>query len=78
MRFVPYQPFLATLWVSRVGRSSFTVSAELRVEPGGHPAAVWGCVNVLWDHHAQAAWTISDAVRADLETYLGDPVGFRR
>ena len=78
MRFVPYQPFLAALWVSRVGRSSFTVSAELRVEAGGHPAAVWECVNVLWDHHAQAAWTISDAVRADLETYLGAPVGFRR
>jgi acyl-CoA thioester hydrolase len=33
---------------------------------------------VLWDHRAQAAWTISDAVRTDLEGYLGDPVGFRR
>ena len=74
MRFVPYQPFLAALWVSRVGRSSFTVSAELRVEAGGGPAAVWECVNVLWDHHAQSAWTISDAVRADLERYLGEPV----
>ena len=78
MRFVPYQPFLASLWVSRVGRSSFTVAAELRVEVGGGPAAVWECVNVLWDHHAQSAWTISDAVRADLEHYLGEPVGFRR
>ena len=78
MRFVPYQPFLASLWVSRIGRSSFTVSAELRVEADGGPAAVWECVNVLWDHRAQSAWTISDAVRADLEHYLGDPVGFRR
>ena len=77
MRFVPYQPFVATLWVSRVGRSSFTVSAELRVESGGGPAAVWECVNVLWDHGAQSAWTISDPVRADLERYLGDPVSFR-
>jgi acyl-CoA thioester hydrolase len=78
MRFVPYQPFIAALWVSRIGRSSFTVSAELRVEAGGGPAAVWECVNVLWDHRAQTAWTISDAVRADLERYLGEPVGFRR
>ena len=78
MRFVPYQPFLASLWISRIGRSSFTVAAELRVETGVGPAAVWECVNVLWDHRAQAAWTISDAVRADLEHYLGDPVGFRR
>ncbi|HEV2796866.1 MAG TPA: thioesterase family protein [Nocardioides sp.] len=78
MRFVPYQPFVAVLWVSRVGRSSFTVSAELRVEAGGGPAAVWECVNVLWDHRAQAAWTISAGVRADLERYLGEPVSFRR
>ncbi|UFN42617.1 acyl-CoA thioesterase [Nocardioides okcheonensis] len=78
MRFVPYQPFLASLWVSRVGSSSFTVSAELRVEAGGRPAAVWECVNVLWDHHAASAWTISDAVRADLEAYAGDPVALRR
>jgi acyl-CoA thioester hydrolase len=78
MRFVPYQPFLASLWISRIGRSSFTVAAELRVETGVGPAAVWECVNVLWDHRAQGAWTISDAVRADLEHYLGDPVGFRR
>ncbi len=78
MRFVPYQPFVAVLWVSRVGRSSFTVSAELRVEAGGGPAAVWECVNVLWDHRAQAAWTISEGVRSDLERYLGEPVCFRR
>ena len=78
MRFVPYQPFLASLWVTRVGRSSFTVAAELRVEAGGAPAAVWECVNVLWDHAAQAAWPISDAVRADLERYLGEPASFRR
>lgn len=39
MRFVPYQPFVAALWVSRIGRSSFTVSAELRVESGGGPAS---------------------------------------
>jgi acyl-CoA thioester hydrolase len=78
MRFVPYQPFLASLWVSRIGQSSFTVAAELRVEAGGGPAAVWECVNVLWDHGAQAAWSISEAVRADLEQYAGEPVAFRR
>ncbi len=78
MRFVPYQPFLASLWVSRIGRSSFTVAAELRVEVGGGPAAVGECVNVLWDHHAQSAWTISESVRTDLERYLGEPVAFRR
>lgn len=78
MRFVPYQPFLATLWVTRIGRSSFDVGAEIRVEEGGAPAVVWECVNVLWDHHAQTSWQITDAVRADLERYLGDPVSLRR
>ncbi len=78
MRFVPYQPFLATLWVSRIGRSSFTVAAELRVEDGGSPAAVWECVNVLWDHQAQASWNIDARMGADLARYLGDPVSLRR
>lgn len=78
MRFVPYQPFLASLWVTRIGRSSFTVAAELRVEAGGGPAALWECANVLWDHTAQSAWAISDAVRADLEHYAGEPAQMRR
>jgi acyl-CoA thioester hydrolase len=78
MRFAPYQHFRARLWISRIGRSSLTVSGEIRVEDGGSPAVVWECVTVLWDHHAQAPWPISDAVRADLERYLGDPVVLRR
>ena len=78
MRFVPYQPFLATLWVTRIGSASFTVGAEIRVEPGGAPAVAWECVNVLWDHRAQASWRLSGGVRADLERYLGEPVTFRR
>ena len=77
MRFVPYQPFLATLWVSRIGRSSFTVAAEIRVEEDGPAAVGWECVNVLWNHHAGASWPLSDAVRQDVERYLGDPVSLR-
>jgi hypothetical protein len=34
-------------------------------------------VNVLWDHRAGASWPVSDAVREDLERYLGDPVDMR-
>jgi acyl-CoA thioester hydrolase len=78
MRFVPYQPFLATLWVTRIGGASFTVAAEIRVEKGGAPAVAWECVNVLWDHHAQTSWQLSDGVRAELERYLGEPVNLRR
>ena len=78
MRFAPYQHFRARLWISRIGRTSLTVSGELRVEDGGAPAVLWECVNVLWDARTQASWPISDAVRADLERYLGDPVDAAR
>lgn len=80
MRFVPYQPFHATLWLSRIGTSSLTVAGELRLggEPDAPPAVVWECVNVLWNHPAQASWPISDAVRARMERYLGEPAAVRR
>lgn len=78
MRFVPYQPFLVTLWVSRIGSSSFTSCAELRVETGGAPAVLWESVNVLFDTEAQKPWRLDDAVRADLERFLGEPVALRR
>lgn len=78
MRFTPYQQFRARLWVSRIGGSSFTISGELRVADGGEPAVVWECVSVLWDHNAQKPWRINDAVRDQLERYLGDPVAVRR
>jgi acyl-CoA thioester hydrolase len=78
MRFAPYQHFRARLWVSRIGRTSFTISGELRVEDGGSPAVLWECTTVLWDHTAGTSWPLNDAVRADLERYLGEPVGVRR
>lgn len=77
MRFAPFQPFQVRLWVSYVGRSSFTVSAEMRVAPD-HDAAVSSLTTlVLFDLAAQQAWPMSDAVRAALTAYAGDPVVLR-
>ena len=77
MRFAPFQPFQVRLWISHVGRSSFTVSAEMRVAPD-HDAAVSSLTTlVLFDLAAQQAWPMSDAVRATLTAYAGDPVVLR-
>lgn len=77
MRFVPFQPFLARLWTSHVGRSSFTVEYELRIA-ADHPPAIAGETScVCWDSAAQGPWSLSDDVRAALEAHLGDPVELR-
>ncbi|MAY97460.1 MAG: hypothetical protein CMH84_13140 [Nocardioides sp.] len=77
MRFAAFQSFRLRLWVPRVGRSSFTVASQLRVEEGGAPAIVAETTCVLWDHHGQGSWAMDDAVRTTLERYAGEPVGLR-
>ena len=77
MRFVAYQPFLIRLWVGHVGRSSFSVSAELRVEADHPPALSLESSLVLWDSATAAAWTMTDDVRRSLEEYAGPPVALR-
>jgi acyl-CoA thioester hydrolase len=77
MRFVAYQPFLIRLWVSHVGRSSFTVSAELRVEAGHPPALSSETSLVLWDRRTAAPWPASDDVRRALQEHVGPPVALR-
>lgn len=77
MRFAPYRPFLVRLWITDIGRTSFTVAGEMRVAADHAPALLVESTLVFWDQATQAAWPISDEVRADLEQYLGEGVGFR-
>jgi acyl-CoA thioester hydrolase len=77
MRFVPFRPFLVRLWVSHVGRSSFSVCTEMRVAPDHAPALVAESTLVFWDHAAGASWPVPTDVRAELERYLGPPVELR-
>lgn len=77
MRFAAFQPFLARMWVARIGRTSFTLATELRVAPDREPAVVAESTLVCWETATEAAWPISSAMRADLERYLGPPVGLR-
>ena len=77
MRFAAWTSFQVRLWLTRVGRSSFTVASQLRVAPDHAPAIVAETSCVLWDHGSQSSWPMSDAVRARLATYVGEPVGLR-
>ncbi|HWJ09734.1 MAG TPA: thioesterase family protein [Nocardioides sp.] len=77
MRFVAFQPFLVRMWVGHVGRSSLSVSFELRVAPGQPPAIVAESSVVLWEAAAGSSWAITDEVRATLEAYAGAPVELR-
>ncbi len=77
MRFVAYQPFLVRMWVGHVGRSSLSVSYELRVEPGRAPAIVAETSVVFWDTAAGTSWPISDAVRETLLAFSAPPVTLR-
>lgn len=77
MRFVAFQPFLVRMWITHVGRSSFTVDYDLRIA-ADHPAAIVGETScVFWEVGAQAAWPISEEVRASLEAHRGEPIDLR-
>ncbi|WP_323794446.1 acyl-CoA thioesterase [Nocardioides sp.] len=77
MRFTPFRPFLLRLWISHVGRSSFSVCTEMRVAPDHPPALVAESTLVLWEQAGAASWPVTDDVRADLERYLAPPVALR-
>lgn len=77
MRFAAYTSFQVRLWVTRTGRSSFTVASELRTPADPSPAIVAETACVLWDHGAQGSWAMTDAVRDVLGRFDGPPVGLR-
>jgi len=77
MRFVPFRPFLVRLWISHIGRTSFTVATEMRVAADHPPALIAESTTVFWDRAAESSWPINDEVRADLERFAGPRVGLR-
>lgn len=77
MRFVPFQPFHLRLWITRIGRSSFSVATELRVAADHPPALVAQTGMVLWDRTTAASWPIDETVRERLTGHLGDAIVLR-
>lgn len=77
MRFAPAQPFLVRLWVGHIGRSSFTISTEVRTAPD-HPAAIVAeSTLVMFDATAGRSWAIDDTLRSALGQYVERPVELR-
>ncbi|MCZ4499961.1 MAG: hypothetical protein JWQ74_2516 [Marmoricola sp.] len=78
MRFQSFQSFLVTMWIGHIGRSSFTVQAEVRLAGPEHPAAVVAEASVvMWSKAEARSWELSPEVRASLERYVGTPVALR-
>ncbi|MFL6059846.1 MAG: acyl-CoA thioesterase [Marmoricola sp.] len=77
MRFVPYAPFLVRIWVSHLGRTSFSVATEMRTAADHPPALVAESTFVFWDRATGASWPMDDDVRADLEVFHGPGVELR-
>ncbi|CAM3439759.1 acyl-CoA thioesterase [Nocardioides dubius] len=77
MFFSPFQPYLARMWVSKIGRTSFTLGTEIRTAPDGPPAALAETVQVMRDTRAGQMWQIDEANLASFERFLGAPVALR-
>ncbi|MCW2787176.1 MAG: hypothetical protein JWP74_3693 [Marmoricola sp.] len=78
MRFVTFQPFLVRMWIGHIGRSSFTVQAEVRLSGADHPPAVVAETSVvMWSRETGTAWQLTAELRGSLERYLDEPVDLR-
>ena len=71
LHYHPSEPLEVTMWVCRVGTSSFDLAAEVRQGVDTPVAARVKSTTVLIDIAAGAPWAMSEAVRADITAYLG-------
>ncbi len=71
------EPLALTLWVCRLGSSSFDVATEVRQRPDGPVAAVAVTTVVLVDADVGRPWPMSELVGAALAAYLDAPPGLR-
>ncbi len=74
---IGHRPYLVRAWVGHIGRTSFTISYEIRIDPDGEPAAVAETVVAIRDASTGAPAALDDAARAVLESYLAEPVALR-
>ncbi|MGW4481667.1 acyl-CoA thioesterase [Rhodococcus triatomae] len=74
-----HEPLLVTLWITHVGRSSFSVAATIadQTDPSARAAVSAEATVVLVDRQTHAPWPITDDVRDVLLRYHGDPVALR-
>ena len=74
MMFDAYQPYLVSMWVSRVGGSSFELSAQMRVAPDREPALLSRTSLVLRDESSGEVWKLDERTREVLHQFLDAPL----
>ena len=71
------EPATATVWISRIGTSSFEFGSELR-DGKGNLVGLCETTGVMIDPETGDSRSVPDAVREILKTKMADPVPFRR
>ncbi|MFF0816880.1 acyl-CoA thioesterase [Rhodococcus sp. NPDC003318] len=74
-----HDPVVVTLWITHVGRSSFSVAATIAGQDTGdaRPAVSSEATIVLMDRATRAPWSITDEARAVFARHRGEPVALR-
>lgn len=75
--FYSPEPLWFGFWVGHIGRTSFTLDAEIRAEPAGPVLVRTESVIVLAEEGYGGAVPIDDVLRARLERYRAEPVELR-
>jgi acyl-CoA thioester hydrolase len=75
--FYTEKPVTASVWISRVGNSSFDFGSELR-DGDGTLVSLCETTGVMVDLQHGGTRPVADEVRALLESRMADPVPFRR
>src|SRR3546814_16237764 len=77
MYFSPFEPYLARMWISRIGPTSFGLSTEIRTSAEGEPTAVAETTQVLRDTPTGAGWVIREQASEVCARYRAAPVVMR-
>ncbi len=74
-----HEPLLVSLWISHIGRSSFSVAATIadQSDPTAQAAVSSEATIVLVDRLTGRPWPITDDVRDVFVRHHGDPVSLR-
>ncbi|SFU11663.1 thioesterase family protein [Arthrobacter sp. ov118] len=69
-------PLVATLWITHIGTSSFSLAAAIS-DTGPAPAVLAEATYILTDRSSGRPWPIVGVFRDVLSQYLGEPPQFR-
>lgn len=72
------EPLTVTLWVTGIGRTTFSLASTVSVGEDEPPAILAESVIVLLDRDSGRPWQMTETVRAEISRYLGPPIELHR